>query len=1619
MKILLGIVFLSIVSFAKISSAIQNVGSVSISDILPNVAVKGESSQIVIKGSGFISTTKVIITPDTTHEVLKENIYTLPAGLAAQESYVYEDKLYIGYGDDSESMAGILVYDLLSDSKAPTLLYDNNETNLTYVNTMVMSTDGLYIGDDTGLFRYTINSTDGSLSNPTFYNTPAPVRKIKFYNNDIIISNSADNNESDSSTGIIQLNSSFVKQSDFNTSGSSWSFDISGDKLFIADGDNGVLVTNIDGSEPINYPTSTVHDIIVDGNYTYIAKFANGIEMLNTSNLSVIASYSTNGKSHKMRLINDRLVIANTEDGVLILDVEDKTTINQFAKFNAPGDTFSVDTYGNYGYSANGFNGIVISDISKPNSMDDMLLSSAKTDGYSNSVVTDGNISYFTYSTLGETNGGVVVTDLSKLEQPEYKTSFRPLFKTIANTEKMTITKLSDINLTIKEDINLQTVTFDGDNNRTMTTANQVFVESGLAYVADAYGLVIYDIENNISLGSLEAYDYNYGESNATYDQYYNSDPVSIQVVNDLNVSDTVYSKVAVMANHYGSVALFDVTDSSNPSYITGDILSEVYGADGYYTTNAIVKDGKLYISNYQTATDKANGWSNEILILELSTLTLLEQIETVENVNSIVFDSGYAYISAGYDGLIITPENNLSDILATYNTPDFAWFASIKENIAYIADSYTGIVMLDISDKSNPVYLDTLKVSGDTRDFDFIDSQAAMLVSSQFGGITTLDMYLDTNITSQTETQLTVTFPDYRILGDYNVKVVNDNLNYSRVTAGITLISSVENSTMQDEEVQNNLQLRTKDGKDGEVIVDGQSMMILNGLLSYNSTITNVFKELSSAEYQLTSSNKSIAQIFGNKIVFYNNGKVTVTISAKGLTDSITFTVKNIEPISVTSESDTDKLTDAQAVIIVGHIDATNSIDGLTVENTNDKLRFSINKIGNKLYKTLVKFGLSPEDIFYFNPNGAQKILDIDNNKKKDDVTYNNTDFEWSEVTTLVDSLENNSSRPLIFYMVDHGDVNEIKIAANKSVTATQIKTLFDDFQSNTSRKVVGIFDACYSGSIFDDLNNNTYGNRVIVSSADATNPTYMDPFGISFSKYLTKYMLKGDDLNSSFSQASTKFNKKLKKYGVSINPQYYSTSTNKQKISDYAITSGEPEFNSYTAKDENLSYVVTDNKFLTLDVNITLNYPTIAKAYALILSPVAPVDVGSAKIINSQKVALVYNATSGLFSGDYTFDTNGTYAINYLVEDDEDNMLLSDLAYVTIDKSATLSVASTKDNLTNTNILNTNIDLNNVITDLNLSTIGINQVVVSWESNNTSVISNNGDVTRSVFSDGNKTVTLTATMTSSDGNVTDTKVFTVIVVATDNNIPDAPNYTYQVKSGQTISGQLNTSDLDGDSVSFALVSNDLNGTLNFDVNSGSFTYNSNSDFSGLDSFTFSISDGIETSSVKKVTFIVSSDVVSSTSTDTTKTLYSGWNLIGLEDDTILTNENINSIYTYNDENWSSTTTNTVDSISTVKNSQGYWVSAKTDFSLTYLTAPTVLDISTLSSGWNLVSSKAITDINSKFSDSSIHSIWKWENNKWQFYANDASLTYQAAKMGFDTIYSIDDFDGFWVKVK
>ncbi|ERJ13074.1 immunoglobulin-like domain-containing protein [Haloplasma contractile] len=132
---------------------------------------------------------------------------------------------------------------------------------------------------------------------------------------------------------------------------------------------------------------------------------------------------------------------------------------------------------------------------------------------------------------------------------------------------------------------------------------------------------------------------------------------------------------------------------------------------------------------------------------------------------------------------------------------------------------------------------------------------------------------------------------------------------------------------------------------------------------------------------------------------------------------------------------------------------------------------------------------------------------------------------------------------------------------------------------------------------------------------------------------------------------------------------------------------------------------------------------------------------------------------------------------------------------------------------------------DLMNVKNDLVLPTQGAHGSKITWESNNTYVVANNGTVTRPGVDAGDEIVRLTATIKLND--VTEKRVFSVVVIDTDPQIPEiigvsdlaVAAYTGEKEASFWLEGVTATDIQDGDitasiQVSTRFVKSDEDGT-------------------------------------------------------------------------------------------------------------------------------------------------------------------------------------------------------------
>src|SRR6185312_213464 len=147
----------------------------------------------------------------------------------------------------------------------------------------------------------------------------------------------------------------------------------------------------------------------------------------------------------------------------------------------------------------------------------------------------------------------------------------------------------------------------------------------------------------------------------------------------------------------------------------------------------------------------------------------------------------------------------------------------------------------------------------------------------------------------------------------------------------------------------------------------------------------------------------------------------------------------------------------------------------------------------------------------------------------------------------------------------------------------------------------------------------------------------------------------------------------------------------------------------------------------------------------------------------------------------------------------------------------------------------------------------------VTSVTSKTGSVTTNaDGTITYTPAPDFNGAGTIDYTISDGKGG-TDTAAVTVTVSAI-SDPPVATDDSVTTPEDTAVTGAVlsNDTDVDGDSLTAALVSGPKNGTLAFNTD-GTFTYTPDADFNGTDSFTYQASDGTADSNVATASITVS----------------------------------------------------------------------------------------------------------------------------------------------------------------
>lgn len=167
------------------------------------------------------------------------------------------------------------------------------------------------------------------------------------------------------------------------------------DEIFTID------VSNLSAPEAIGDfdPSPRVNNFTLSNGKAYVA--GGGLAVLDITNPAAISRLGgrVSPRSHDVQILDNVAYVANSVNGLLILDVSDPTNPTDIASFDTDGDSVGIAVANGYAYVADKTRGLKIFDVSNPQSP--FLAESLLTPGDANAVVFEDGIVYVVDSVRG------------------------------------------------------------------------------------------------------------------------------------------------------------------------------------------------------------------------------------------------------------------------------------------------------------------------------------------------------------------------------------------------------------------------------------------------------------------------------------------------------------------------------------------------------------------------------------------------------------------------------------------------------------------------------------------------------------------------------------------------------------------------------------------------------------------------------------------------------------------------------------------------------------------------------------------------------------------------------------------------------------------------------------------------------------------------------------------------------------------------------------------------------------------------------------------------------------------------------------------------------------------
>lgn len=418
-----------------------------------------------------------------------------------------------------------------------------------------------------------------------------------------------------------------------------------------------------------SYPASECNGIAISGSYAYIAA-GSGLLVLNITNAAsptYVSSFSTGNAANDVFVAGGYAYLAS--NGLQIVSISDPATPSLVGSCDVTGGAFRVEVSGNYAYVAANLEGLQIINVANPAAPS--RISGYSPMGNAYGVTISGNYAYVT-----SWGWGLFVIDVSNPASPS-------LVVRCYNA---------------------------------LWGHNSAALSGGYAYVpGEANGLRVVDPTSEWNTGTpyreSGPADYVAASGSYAYTSQMDSGLDVISISNPANPSRVggydpgdarefaISGNYAYLMDYFDGLNVLNISNPASPARVGG------YDTPDGFDQGISVFGNYAYVKNGNTG----------FIILNISNPSspnLAGQYSCTGSVTGIVVSGSLAYISlagATEDMQVIDISNVSSPVrLGGYTFPgtyDEAYYGlAVLDHYAYVTSSWTGLIVLDVSDPANPV---------------------------------------------------------------------------------------------------------------------------------------------------------------------------------------------------------------------------------------------------------------------------------------------------------------------------------------------------------------------------------------------------------------------------------------------------------------------------------------------------------------------------------------------------------------------------------------------------------------------------------------------------------------------------------------------------------------------------------------------------------------------------------------------------------------------------------------------------------------------------------------------------------------------------------------------------